>query len=498
MMIQLDERSSSRSYAFGQWQLRQNTLFDGQDRGVPLPPKEYAVLSLLLEAKGDVVTKDELLDGVWLDGEVAEESLTRCIYSLRKVLGTDKTLIASVYGKGYRFTAPVVSLASSGQTAVPSLAILPFRGDNPALSIELHEHTVRRLTRAFVHGLRLLPASMTAGQFDEGDLLGVFERLAPDYVMAGRCTVFNGMLQLSVELVRRVDHLLIHSEVLKADSHDDAIQRLAVLVAQRLPGVRAQPQSCSSYPLAVAYLNGLTDLQIFTPNSLAAALKHFRQCLRLSTDYAPTWNALADTWLGMAISGSATQSEAIAEAQAAIGKALALDPDDEVALVRLALLTSFQGNADAAEALFRRARICAEPTDLWYHYAWYQWACGDHDAALACVDTCLGRNSSLLPALILRLRILVSRERDAALMAVLDSRNGLLCGHPVLEALLRELRATDAKPESDRILAIDSNVRSGSPELVSLSSPSLNGSPDNAQVERENVACRTYRFSIGY
>jgi soluble lytic murein transglycosylase-like protein len=39
--------------------------------------------------------------------EVAEESLTRCIYSLRKYLGADKGFIKTIYGRGYRFTCPV-------------------------------------------------------------------------------------------------------------------------------------------------------------------------------------------------------------------------------------------------------------------------------------------------------------------------------------------------------------------------------------------------------
>lgn len=65
------------------------------------------MLRLLLVSGGVLMTKDRLLEQAWPQGEVAEESLTRCIYSLRKYLGADKGFIKTIYGRGYRFTCPV-------------------------------------------------------------------------------------------------------------------------------------------------------------------------------------------------------------------------------------------------------------------------------------------------------------------------------------------------------------------------------------------------------
>ncbi len=51
-----------------------------------------------------LMTKDHLLELAWPQGEVAEESLTRCIYSLRKHLGADKGFIKTdLRVVGYRF-----------------------------------------------------------------------------------------------------------------------------------------------------------------------------------------------------------------------------------------------------------------------------------------------------------------------------------------------------------------------------------------------------------
>src|SRR5471032_2179491 len=98
----VSDTSSMRSYAFGQWILQDEVLQDAAGRAVHLPPKELAVLSLLLDANGALISKDVLLDNVWPDCDVAEESLTRCIYSLRKLLGDNKDYIVTVYGKGDR------------------------------------------------------------------------------------------------------------------------------------------------------------------------------------------------------------------------------------------------------------------------------------------------------------------------------------------------------------------------------------------------------------
>ncbi|SUD32651.1 transcriptional regulator [Pseudomonas fluorescens] len=91
------------SLVFGHWTLQRDGRLTTEGRDIQLAPKECHVLRLLLASPGMLVTKDWLLEQVWPDIDVAEESLTRCIYSLRKQLEGDRALIATVYGRGYRF-----------------------------------------------------------------------------------------------------------------------------------------------------------------------------------------------------------------------------------------------------------------------------------------------------------------------------------------------------------------------------------------------------------
>ncbi|MBJ2247120.1 MULTISPECIES: winged helix-turn-helix domain-containing protein [Pseudomonas] len=105
MAVVTDE--STTALVFARWTLHGDGRLTGADSDIQLPPKEGHVLRLLLASGGTLMTKDRLLELAWSRGEVADESLTRCIYSLRKHLRADKGFIKTIYGKGYRFTCPV-------------------------------------------------------------------------------------------------------------------------------------------------------------------------------------------------------------------------------------------------------------------------------------------------------------------------------------------------------------------------------------------------------
>ena len=73
-------------------------------------PKAFRVLVFLLRNPNRLITKDELLDAVWSDTAVSENSLTRSIALLRKLLGDDTHephYIATVPTVGYRFLCDV-------------------------------------------------------------------------------------------------------------------------------------------------------------------------------------------------------------------------------------------------------------------------------------------------------------------------------------------------------------------------------------------------------
>jgi DNA-binding winged helix-turn-helix (wHTH) protein len=76
-----------------------------------LGSRALEVLAVLIEARGQLVTKDELLNRVWPTTTVEENCLQFQISSLRKALGNDRDLIRTVSGRGYRFVAELTRAA---------------------------------------------------------------------------------------------------------------------------------------------------------------------------------------------------------------------------------------------------------------------------------------------------------------------------------------------------------------------------------------------------
>src|SRR6266404_6051414 len=95
-------------YEFGSWRLEVGNVLSRAGRTVHLAPKEMATLQTLVENSGRVISKDDLMSEVWPAGAVADSSLSRCIYILRKILGGRREhFIETVARRGFRFAAPV-------------------------------------------------------------------------------------------------------------------------------------------------------------------------------------------------------------------------------------------------------------------------------------------------------------------------------------------------------------------------------------------------------
>jgi TolB-like protein/DNA-binding winged helix-turn-helix (wHTH) protein len=78
------------------------------DRDIKLRPKSFDVLCSLVEHAGRLVTKDEMIETVWPNVTVTDESLTQCVSDIRQALGdAEQRIIKTVPRRGYLFAAPV-------------------------------------------------------------------------------------------------------------------------------------------------------------------------------------------------------------------------------------------------------------------------------------------------------------------------------------------------------------------------------------------------------
>src|SRR5258705_12133859 len=124
-MEQLEQAARRLTYSFGPFLLdpaERRLVLDGRD--LRLSAKVFETLVLLVERRGLLVDKDDLITTLWRDTFVEEVTLARNISLLRKALGDapgqdQSQYIETVSKRGYRFIAEVTEVsppaAQSGQ-----------------------------------------------------------------------------------------------------------------------------------------------------------------------------------------------------------------------------------------------------------------------------------------------------------------------------------------------------------------------------------------------
>src|SRR5215831_12356619 len=103
-------------YTFGAFELDSEARVLRQNgEPTPLAGRALDILVVLVQNRGRLIDKDELLAQVWAGSVVEESNLPHCIFMLRKILGDspkDHRYIATVAGRGYQFVAPVTEGAT--------------------------------------------------------------------------------------------------------------------------------------------------------------------------------------------------------------------------------------------------------------------------------------------------------------------------------------------------------------------------------------------------
>ena len=125
------ESGARRQYRFGEYELdlEHASLKRGGEE-VTLRAKSFEVLAYLVERPGRLVTKSELIDAVWRDVSVADNSLSQCIVEIRRALKDEaQQSIRTMARRGYVFeasvTAPPLEFPRDPTAVAPMLAPAP-------------------------------------------------------------------------------------------------------------------------------------------------------------------------------------------------------------------------------------------------------------------------------------------------------------------------------------------------------------------------------------
>lgn len=313
-----------------------------------LRPLLIDLLVLLCERKGQVVTKDEILDRIWGTPFISESSLTRSMAELRRYLGDDSKqprFIETIAKRGYRLIADVqlpeaAAKQASNVSTKPMIAILPFENlsgdpDQDYFSDGITEEIITHLGSAQPETLRVIArTSVMMYKHNLKPLSEIAAELGVQYVLEGSVRREASRVRITAQLIQTVDQTHVW-----AHSYDDEIEQILVLqnkvaeaicaairlgVSHEIPASHIAVRPLSSR-VHEEYLKGIYYWNKFTPEAAQLAIQHLSETIRLDTYFAPAHAALAQVLGMIGFWGYAPPAEVNVLARAEAERALELD-----------------------------------------------------------------------------------------------------------------------------------------------------------------------------
>ena len=373
-----------------------------------LPPQPCQVLSLLIDRRGQMISRAEIRDRLWgtLTFVDFERAINFCIRQIRKTLGDSASsprYIETLRCRGFRLVASVrgtepVAQPRSVSVSPPRVAVLPFGNcsadpQNDYLARGITDLLATELGR--IGGLRVLSGTsvMRYGGTTQ-PLTEIAAGLGATFVVEGSVLRLGNKTRIDVRLVDGRTDEQIWAQGYEGDSRGiSLLQQQAALAV--LENVRAQPNQledrCFKHPRIAgtnaqeAYTQGRFFSSKWTEEGLAKGLRCFRRAVKRDASYAQAFAGLAHTLMMLACFGVQPPEPSCRLARAAATKAL--DLDDKLAEAHAVLgWLSIVHDLDWSEAERRLQRsLELSDTDIAanFYYAFYQAIGGAHKGALA-------------------------------------------------------------------------------------------------------------------
>ena len=315
---------------------------------VPLSSRAFDALLLFVTRHGQLLEKEHLMAVIWPDTVVEENSLNQIISTLRRTLGESRgenRFIATVPGKGYRFTAQV----HPGKVAAPEdnlthikIGVLPFEnlGFDPEreyLSDGLTEETIAMIGQIDPDHFSVIGrTSVMSYKRTTKTLADIGRELDASYLIESSLRSEGERLRITCKLIRVRDQLQIWSESYDREPGSMlAFQReLALAIAEQVrlrlsPGklkalLSRQTHNSEAYDL---YLRGRYYFNQFAPLATRRSIEYFTQATAMDPGYALAWSGLTDALASSPVSGDTAPLALLPRAKEAAQNALRSDPN---------------------------------------------------------------------------------------------------------------------------------------------------------------------------
>ena len=360
------DQDLAEDLVFGPFRLdarNRSLLRDG--RKIPLRSRSLDILCVLAGARGNLVTKDELMSRIWPGAVVEENALQVHVSALRKALAEDvgnQRHIVTVPGRGYRFVDQPAGSQSTGFWSAgaaapcadkPSIAVLPFQnmsGDpqQDYFADGIVEDIITALTR--VPSLLVVARNSSfAYKGRSVDVRQVGCELGVRYVLEGSVRKAGDRLRLSGQLIQANTGVHLWAEHFDGDLADvfalqDEITACVVgalvptLQDAEIARVRRKPaENLDAYD---RYLRALACRNTLTSAGAEEALRLLDEALALDPTFVPAATLAGIIWAIRISQGWSPIRRAQAEALRYARMAVQIDPHDADALAALARWTA--------------------------------------------------------------------------------------------------------------------------------------------------------------
>ena len=348
-------------------------------RSVRIERLPMDLLIMLVERRGDLVTRAEIVDRLWgkqvfVDVETGVHTAIR---KIRQALGDAAdapVFIETVPARGYRFVAPV-EIVSSGAPAPPArvtLAVLAFEnlGGKPELDYladGLTEETIASLGQMDPERVGVIgrQSMMVYRGNTTKSLAEIGREVGADYLLESSLRAEGNRFRITTRLIRARDHVQVWSESYDRESTSmlGLQQELSAAIArqirprlspERLDALaRRQTRNADAYDL---YLRGRNFANQRTPATTLKAIEYFERATAMDPDYALAWAGLAEACAASPINSDRAPLDVWQPARQAAAHALRAGPTLAEAQFAAAYVNwRFDWDWAAAESAFRRA-----------------------------------------------------------------------------------------------------------------------------------------------
>ena len=358
-------------------------------RTIKLEPRAMQLLICLAERAGEIVSVDELLDRVWKEVVVSQDSVYAAVASLRRTLGDDPKnprYIANVVRRGYRLIASVspwvdppanpAGVAFAPLPDKPSILVLPFVdlsgiATQAYFSDGITEDLITELSR-----WRLLSVRSRSVSFRyrgvAADIRQIARELNVSYVVEGSVRRMGERVRISVQLVdvetgshiwverfdRGLEEVFAVQDQMVQTIVSTLVGRVEVSATERAR--RKPPASLAAYECV---LKG-NALSWDDPCGVAEATRLFEQAIRLDPGYALAHALLAGMFCRRWQDDLGSPDSMLERANILARRAVELDDGESTCHAILSHTCRLQGHYDLAVHYGRRA-VEINPNNQW-------------------------------------------------------------------------------------------------------------------------------------